>query len=97
MFDSRLRDEVRVVRGRLEETCSGRRIGESGAAYFNILQIPHISSSSSCYFKKILQLALIFRELETELLLAAKRASLAYGSTSSGSERSGSQNSSDFS
>merc|ERR1719150_91718 len=37
------------------------------------------------------------RELETELLLAAKRASLAYGSTSSQSERSASQNSSDLS
>ena len=83
VFDSRLRDEVRVVRGRWEETCSGRRTGESGP--------------SCSYFKKILQLPLIFRELETELLLAAKRASLAYGSTSSGSERSGSQNSSDFS
>ena len=44
-----------------------------------------------------LHLDLHIRELETELLLAAKRASLAYGSTSSASERSASQNSSDLS
>ena len=44
-----------------------------------------------------LHLHLHIRELETELLLAAKRASLAYGSTSSASERSASQNSSDLS
>ena len=44
-----------------------------------------------------LHLHLHLRELETELLLAAKRASLAYGSTSSASERSASQNSSDLS
>ena len=45
----------------------------------------------------ILSTFFLYRELETELLLAAKRASLAYGSTSSASERSSSQNSSDLS
>ena len=46
---------------------------------------------------KVQKISLLCRELETELLLAAKRASLAYGSTSSQSERSASQNSSDLS